>query len=121
VFAVDLGSLNPAAFRLLGPDFSTWERDGFPLPEETPARLPIQADIYISGLDLQDIKSLSRLRRFLGTDWPTGKYRELLASQPFLAQVSGYPLRIEAYLKDDPELARYLFYAATDGLRPIIP
>jgi hypothetical protein len=119
VYAVDLGSLSREDFRLIAPSFAVWEQEGFKIPQEEPYRLPLEADVYVSGLGSSDLTTLNQLRRFLNADWPMGTFRDLLANQPFLAVSHGFPIKIENQLVARPDLAPFLFFDSGNGLERI--
>jgi len=120
IYSVDLGGLSVDELCEIAPSFSVWERDGFPLPRDTPYRLPFVADIYVSGIPSGDLVVLMRMKKFLNAAWPASMYRQLLLEQPFLALVAGHPIALERRLENDSSLSPFLFWAAPEGLKRIV-
>ncbi|UXI67891.1 hypothetical protein [Tahibacter amnicola] len=122
VHSVDLGSLMVEDFRLVSPDFATWQQGGFALPPEKAASpLPMRAPIYVDGVPAGDVAALGRIRKLLNAQWPMGQLRAMLAAQPILAEASGFPFRIRGALASEPALASYLFYGKGGKLKRIRP
>ncbi|MGW0215526.1 hypothetical protein ACWDXH_14145 [Micromonospora chokoriensis] len=121
VFSADLGGLGEVDLTVIAPGFAAWLGSGFALPTDPEPDLPPTADVYVDGIPVDRAQLLARARKLLGTDWPFGDFRGLLAAQPFLAARSARLYVLLRDLEDASELRPYLLYATDHGLETVWP
>ena len=118
VCQVDAGSLSEDDFEELAPTFQDWMGAGFPLPEEEPLDLPLNANIYVNGVP--DVKTLYEIRRMVGATWAAGNLGKMLTTQPFCAVESGHPVALrQALSTTHGNLAPYFFVSDGKALKPV--